>query len=327
MIWDTIISRELSVAYNFSNGIWTQQKNVLRISIAGATESKRVSIEIYSDEYVEYVTDNSGRVTVDLSDMVRGKSQGDTIFLLVEYENLSVGITGEVLGLIDPLEMIIPQSTSDAMLAEAAIIAPPHKWLQPVFGLDDCVEFYIKPDMGYMQFLYSVDGGSSNIIKPLASGLQTLEIPVDVSGMSLVRVDGAIFAQRYTRSALLCGRTYAAVQWMSRAGRIKRHTLEVVRVTYSTDGVTGFQSALGFEVTKGQAVGFTLRLQGLTRYDYWYYSDIITSSDVRVAVSEQDVSFGDETRVQVVTSKAVVADSAGAYDLEIEVKYKRYDEF
>ena len=125
----------------------------------------------------------------------------------------------------------------------------------------------------------------------------------------------------------LCGRTYAAVEWISRAGKKKRHTLEVTRVTYSTDGATEFQSALGFDVMKGQAVGFTLRLQGLTRYDYWYYCDIITSNDVRVALAEADADFCDETRVQVVTSKAVVPDGAGAYDLEIEVKYKRYDEF
>lgn len=151
-----------------------------------------------------------------------------------------------------------------------------------------------------------------------------LQIPTDAIGISLRDI---AHVQRYTRSSLLCGRTYAAVEWLSRAGMKKRHTLEVVRVTYSTNGATEFQSALGFDVTKGQAVGLTLRLQGLTRYDYWYYSDIITSNDVRVAVAEIDADFGDETRVQIVTSKVVVPDSAGAYDLEIDVKYKRYDEF
>lgn len=321
MIWNEQSSGNLSVEYNFGDGIWTYQKNVLRISIANASASVRVSVEIDNADYVEYVTDNSGRVLVDLGDIIRSKSQGETIFILVEYLNNSVGITADVLGLIDPREMIIPKSTSNAELAEVAIIAPPHKWLQPLFGLSDSVEFYITPQAQSARFRYS------DVIEPLTEGLQVLQIPTDASGMFLQWVDGAALVQRYMRSALLCGRTYAAVEWLSRAGRIKRHTLEVVRVTYSTDGATEFQSALGFDVTKGQAVGFTLRLQGLTCYDYWYYCDIITSNDVRIAVSEQEADFGDETRVQVVTSKAVVPDSAGSYDLEIEVKYKRYDEF
>ena len=323
MIWNEQSSGNLSVEYNFGEGVWTMQKNVLRVSVAGASASVRVSVEIDDADYVEYVTDNRGHVLVDLSDVVRSKTQGETISVLIECLSDSVGISANVLGLINPSEMIIPQSTSNTELSEVAVIAPPHKWLQPLFGLSDSVEFYITPQAQSAEFLYS-RGALFNVIEPLAEGLQVLQISTDAIGMSL-RDLGQV--QRYTRSSLLCGRTYAAVEWLSRAGMIKRHTLEVLRVTYSTDGMTEFQSALGFDVTKGQAVGFTLRLQGLTRYDYWYYSDIITSNDVRVAVAEIDADFGDETRVQVVTSKAVVPDSAGVYDLEIEVKYKRYDEF
>lgn len=323
MIWNEQSSGNLSVEYNFGDGIWTQQKNVLRVNVAGASASVRVSVEIDDADYVEYVTDNSGHVLVDLSDVIRSKTQGETMSILVEYLSDSVGISASVLGLIDPREMIIPQSTSNTELAEVVVIAPPHKWLQTLFGLSDSVEFYINSQAQSVEFRYS-RGELLNVIEPLSEGLQVLQIPTDAIGISLRDIS---HVQRYTRSALLCGRTYAAVEWLSRAGMKKRHTLEVVRVTYSTDGVTEFQSALGFDVIKGQAVGFTLRLQGLTRYDYWYYSDIITSNDVRVALVEADADFGDETRVQVVTSKAVVPDSAGAYDLEIEVKYKRYDEF
>ena len=323
MIWTTQTSGNLTVEYNFGEGVWAMQKNVLRVNVAGASASVRVSVEIDDADYVEYVTDNSGHVLVDLSDVIRSKTQGEIISILVEYLSDSVVISASVLGLIDPREMIIPQSTSNAELAAVAIIAPPHKWLQPLFGLSDSVEFYITQQAQSVEFRYS-RGALFNVIEPLSEGLQVLQIPTDAIGISLRDIS---HVQRYTRSALLCGRTYAAVEWLSRAGMKKRHSLEVVRVTYSTNGATEFQSALGFDVTKGHAVGFILRLQGLTRYDYWYYSDIITSNDVRVALVEADSDFGEETRVQVVTSKAVVPDSAGAYDLEIEVKYKRYDEF
>lgn len=324
MIWNEQRSGNLTVEYNFGDGVWKMQKNVLRVSVAGVSDSARVTLEL--DEFITYQTDNSGRVLIDLSDYFRTIEQGESVTIAVAYNEDMVTISADIVGLIDPLEMIIPPATRYEMVG-GVLIAPPHKWLQPLFGLNDSVEFYIKEQAQSADFRYS-RRAIDNIIFPLGAGLNELQIPADVSGMNLrCVIDDVARVQRYTRSALLCGRTYAAVEWISRAGRIKRHTLEVVRVTYSTGSATEFQSALGFDVTKGQAVGFTLRLQGLTRYDYWYYSDIITSNDVRVAVSEQEADFGDETRVQVVTSKAVVPDGAGAYDLEIEVKYKRYDEF
>lgn len=324
MIWTEQTSGNLTVEYNFGEGVWTMQKNVLRVSVAGVSDSARVSLEL--DEFIEYQTDNSGRVLIDLSDYFRTIEQGESVTIAISYNGDFVTISADIVGLIDPREMIIPPATRYEMVG-GVLIAPPHKWLQSLFGLSDSVEFYITQQTQSAEFRY-LSGALSNVSKTLAAGLNELQIPADSSGMNLrCVIDNVARLQRYTRSALLCGRTYAAVEWISRAGTKKRHTLEVTRVTYSTDGATEFQSALGFDITKGQAVGFTLRLQGLTRYDYWYYSDIITSNDVRVALVEADADFGDETRVQVVASKAVVPDSAGAYNLEIEVKYKRYDEF
>lgn len=324
MIWYELSSGDLTVTYNFGEGVWKMQKNVLRVSVAGVSDSACVSLEL--DEFIEYQTDNSGRVLIDLSDYFRTIDQGESVTIAISYGENIVTILADIVGLIDPREMIIPPATRYEMVG-GVLIAPPHKWLQPLFGLSDSVEFYIKAQAQSAEFHYS-RGAFADVIDPLAAGLNELQIPTDASGMNLrCVIDNVARVQRYTRSALLCGRTYAAVEWISRAGMKKRHTLEVTRVTYSTNGATEFQSALGFDVTKGQAVGFTLRLQGLTRYDYWYYSDIITSNDVRVVLVEADADFGDETRVQVVTSKAVVPDGAGAYDLEIEVKYKRYDEF
>lgn len=324
MIWTEQTRGNLTVEYNFGEGVWTMQKNVLRVSVAGASESVQVTLEL--DNLITYQTDNSGRVLIDLSDYLRTIEQGESVTIAVSYNGDLVTISADIVGLIDPLEIIIPPATRYEMVG-GVLIAPPHKWLQPIFGLSDSVEFYIKEQALFAGFSYSRDA-ISNVSEPLAAGLSGLQIPTDASGMKLrCVIDNIARVQRYTRSALLCGRTYAAVEWLSRAGMKKRHTLEITRVTYSTNGATEFQSALGFDVTKGQAVGFTLRLQGLTRYDYWYYSDIITSNDVRVALVEGDADFGDETRVQVVTSKAMVPDGAGAYDLEIEVKYKRYDEF
>lgn len=318
MIWNDRTSGNLLVSYNFANGIWTMQPNVLRVRVAGVSDSVRVRLTLQDDE-VEYATDNTGRVTIDLSDIMRGKSIGSSVSISVSYLSNSISISASVLGLIDPLEMIIPQSLQSDQMQEAMLIAPPTTWIEPLFGLSDSVELYLKASAQSSATL-RLDQNSVQLV----NGCNDIDVSSGVSAISLI-VGSA--SKKYRRAELLCGRRYAAVEWTSRSGMKKRHTWEVVQVSDSTNNSTEYQSILGYDVRKGQEQSITLRLQGLTRYDYWYYSDIITSNNVRVAISEHDADFGDETRVKVVTKKVVQPDANGQYTLSVELKYKRYDEF
>jgi hypothetical protein len=103
-------------------------------------------------------------------------------------------------------------------------------------------------------------------------------------------------------------------------------TFEVVDVKQTQENIVELSSRFNsFDVRKGYVQSLTLRLSGLNRYDYWYYSDIITSNDVRIAVNEIDANFGEETRVDVTTKSVTIPNSNGLYTLELEIKYKRYD--
>ena len=77
-----------------------------------------------------------------------------------------------------------------------------------------------------------------------------------------------------------------------------------------------------YDERKGRRDGFTLKLEGLSRYDMWYYGDILTSSKVRV-------SFDGTTWRQVqVTGKAIklpMSDEGALNVLEIPVNYRHYD--
>ena len=332
MIWTEVSSFDLAVSYNFADGIWTMQPNVLRVSVSNATESQRVSVEVYNDgedegDVVEYATDNSGNLLVNLSDIFRSKSKGDHVTIMVEQSNNSVRIDADVLGLIDPLEMIIPQAFQNEQMQSVIGIAPPTMWLTPLFGLADSVEIFVNPAITpYAEFKYRVPGRPVTV--PLENGDNEVIVRSSASFIHLIVYDGEQeYIQQYERSQLLCGRRYAAVEWLSRSGQIKRHTWEVVKVTDAVSSSTEYQSALGYDVSKGQEQTLTLRLQGLTRYDYWYYSDIITSNDVRVALSERDADFGEETRANVITKKVVQPDANGEYTLSVELNFKRYDEF
>lgn len=325
MIWTDTTSGNVTVSYNFADGIWTEQANVLRVSVSGASESKTVRLTV-SDLVVDYATDNSGRVLIDLTDIVSGKVAGESVSVQVLCENDSVSISANVMGLIDPLEMLIPARYDE--LQDVIAIVPPRKWYAALFGLNDRAETFLNPSaVGYSAALHYTQGIVQHI-EQIAVGSGFVELPADCVGVYLqVETGQTRYKIKYKREELQCGRRYAAVEWISRAGVTKRHTWEIVKVSDSVSGSTEYQSALGYDVRKGQEVGLTLRMSGLTRYDYWYYSDIITSNDVRVAVSERDADFGDETRVNVVTKKVVQPDASGTYTLDVEINYKRYDEF
>lgn len=79
-----------------------------------------------------------------------------------------------------------------------------------------------------------------------------------------------------------------------------------------------------FNVVKGHDQSLTLVLRDLTPYDFWFYSDILTSQDVRVAMVESDDNFDELTKVNVVTD-SVKIQNAGVQNLEIQIEYRRYD--
>lgn len=319
MIWTNQTQGNLFAEWNFGDGIWKMQANIIRVRVSGVTDSVSVALNV-AGETIEYATDNTGALTIDLSDYFRTLNIGDSASVSVVYDENTINIAASVLGLVDPLGIVIPPTNTGLL---SLLIAPPTIWFVPLFGLDDSVEVYrLESYPGFTYYNYKRGGGYSS---PLQNGLQSLSFQTNDRQISFDETETGL-TRNYERLPLVCGRKYAAVEWISRAGMIKRNTWEFVQVTEEVDGKTNYQTHLGYKQTKGQETSFVLRLSGLTRYDLWYYSDIILSNDVRVAVSEQDVDFGDETRVEVVTNNVEIPDANGTYKLEIEIKYKRYDE-
>lgn len=321
MIWTNQTQGNLFAEWNFGDGIWKMQANIIRVRVSGVTDSVSVSLNICG-ETIQYATDTTGALTINLSDYFRTLNIGDSSSVSVVYDENTINISSNVIGLVDPLGMIIPPTQNGL---GSLLIAPPTTWYMPLFGLSDRVEVYrLKSVSGLTGYEYTI--GLRKFISEVKNGLQNLLFNTDATKISFYETETAL-RRNYERLPLICGRKYAAVEWISRAGTIKRNTWEFVQVTDAVNGKTDYQTHLGYKQTKGQETSFVLRLHGLTRYDFWYYSDIMLSNDVRVAVSEHDAGFGDDTRVEVITNRVEIPDANGTYKLDIEVKYKRYDEF
>lgn len=130
-----------------------------------------------------------------------------------------------------------------------------------------------------------------------------------------------------------CDMRYALVEWISRSGVKKRATWEVSQVAdeqAEAQEIIDIQNA--YDIRMGLLQKMTLRLRDLNAYDLWYYSDIVTSPDVRVAVNESDFDMtADEIRTSArvaITTKSVKQKDGegGAWNtLTVEIKYRRYD--
>jgi hypothetical protein len=108
----------------------------------------------------------------------------------------------------------------------------------------------------------------------------------------------------------------------------KLHTWEVRAQEIASAGdysLLDFDNA--YSTIKGREDGFTLVLDELDSYDMWYYSDIITSSDVRVlAIDGWAAQSEDEmVRLEVVGKSVTLPNGTALGKLEIQVKFKRYD--
>ena len=115
---------------------------------------------------------------------------------------------------------------------------------------------------------------------------------------------------------------YIMLEWTSRSGVTKRHTFERKNVKYSTrDSFTIDNIYNQYDVRKGFEVGFVAALEELTAYDYWYYSDIINSSNVKTF-------HNDEWRKVEITTKDVTipnSSNGGLKRLEIQINFAKYD--
>lgn len=85
------------------------------------------------------------------------------------------------------------------------------------------------------------------------------------------------------------------VQWTSQTGALRRHYFPVVGFIKGSDKqVSLLSDGDGYLVGKNSYDGVRCRLDGLTRYGYWYYMDLLQASDVHAVVQLSFVSLVDQ---------------------------------
>ena len=303
----------------WNTSVWTQERNILTLAgFASGMIYAQIVTTSPSGYSAKYIIPTSGTLNVDLSDLVRLASSGS--FTVTEYD--SNGTAGATLsrswtnaGLINPASVLIP--TNELGQLFGASIFAPSMMLKPFNNAEACLfETY---GSGY-------DYTSGSIRYMPSENWDALyrenKFTIDDDVLEFWHIQTSKLGQIVLQEPFNC-KIYAFVEWTSFTGATRRHIFEVIKQRTETLDPVSLQTIDNqYDERKGRRDGFTLRLEGLNRYDFWYYSDLITSSLVKV--SFDGVNW---TQVQVTSKEVEIPNNdEGAFNsLEIEVNYKQYD--
>ena len=278
-----------------------------------------------SGTVVKYSIPASKNLDIDFSDLVRLSATGMCSISQNDANGVVIGNTYTMrwtqAGRINPeayFRALPPDDMADTF--ELAISAPSVMYKR-LNNNADPIRFELANGGGGYQF-------STGRIKfpPLSEEpiefARAIEVPSGADSVEFWHLNDTMH-YRYPLKELECGKRYAEVEWVSFTGQTRRHVFEVVKLTEETTNEVSLEMVTNeYDVRKDRRVSFSLRLEGLTAYDYWYYSDLVTSSSVKVSLSGTNYR-----QVQVTAKKSTIPEtSAGKpLTLEIPINYVRYD--
>ena len=151
-------------------------------------------------------------------------------------------------------------------------------------------------------------------------------------------IDGAAnVVQRVRLRPRACDEELVHVLWTSRTGGYKRVLMQRCKATVSQVNRVSLEDSVFFGGSAelpinfyrgfaGESEEFTLRLEHLTAYDMWWYSDLLISD--YVIVTDDSLSSPITKKVEVTTKSITIPDgSVKDTTFEIKVKYRTGDAF
>lgn len=278
-------------------------------------------------------------VFVDVSDFVRlAAARGEDASLRVRaceegdadtLAEVVVSVTGTHAG-IAPRNVQRPPVEKPAFADLFHTIAP--AVLLADFGYTPRVVFEYTA-AGLQPVIEATSEGGSVVTQPLANGANTL--PAGTAFFRVIeQVEQDLEKSVFVFQPLSACDLYACVEWVGVTGEIKRATWHAGRLTATAYNAVQLQAdARGYRTHKGREESALLWLDGLSPYDYAYYADIVTSSDVRVLMSDTPIAGAfdggrllDTFAVDVVTNSATPNDGGGEWQkLEVQIKTRKYD--
>lgn len=325
--------------YVSDENIWVQERQVIEgNSITDKTGEtwRTMYVSLRNDldtEIARYAVDENKHVLIDISDVLRTLAAVDglgyqiTLSVKAYYSvsdtySAAQSITFTPRGLVSPERLFIPATkeahtlTTETAVNNANAFAFPNK----VIRGEDVVALFVYGVSG-VGYKWTLDGStwvtSENTITAITAP-KVVAFPANTKAVALT-YNGVEYKRTFVDQE--CGKRYARVSWIPAFGSesLKRAYFELRAETVQA-GVTILQPNTPgdwYRDIRSRGDVVVLTLTGLTQYDVWYYSDIITS--LRVEVD----GFG---RVEIQTKEITLPDGeSGTFDLKIKCKLAEYD--
>ena len=278
---------------------------------------------------VTYQVDGGGYVIIDLTDWVRthyGTGCGCSCVV--------AGYDGQVLDgsqtllevhtqfyLINPNKIVMPIAATNG-----ALILPPSRIIYGSYQPCAYTLFWKADAYSSILWRWRKFGTSS------WTNLSTVEeLTIDPDGIQIIGGGATIYT--YIPEQEACKRC-AYLIWKSFAGPEKMHAFDInSQKLESIDTYSLLTPDGSYSNVKGTEDSMRLSIDKLNIYDLWYYSDILTSSDVRLVIYDEEF-VGSISSGRIVggipleiTTKSSTISSGDRSDgkLEFEAKIKRYD--
>ena len=121
------------------------------------------------------------------------------------------------------------------------------------------------------------------------------------------------------------------IRWRSMTGAMRQHFFPIVSFVKGADKQVSIVSAGdGYHVEKNAYNSVKCRLTGLTPYGYWYYMDLLQSSDVHAVITPWSGLWSTEieseqTRVFIEGDELASPNGNGFFTFEFTMKWRHYD--
>lgn len=312
----------------WNTDIYTQERSIMRITEIDANASY-IRVHILSSglsgTVVKYSIPTSKNLDIDFSDLVRLSATGMCSITQNNENDVVIGSSYTMrwtqAGRINPAAYFRALPPDDMAETFELAISAPSVMYKRLDSSADPIKFEMANGGSGYQF-------TTGRVKfpPLADEpiefARAIEVPSGADSVEFWHLNN-IMHYRYPLKELECGKRYAEVEWVSFTGQTRRHVFEVVKLTEETTNEVSLKMITNeYDVRKDRRVSFSLRLEGLTAYDYWYYSDLVTSSSVKVSLAGTNYR-----QVQVIAKKSTIPETSSGkpLTLEIPINYVRYD--
>ena len=317
---------------NWSVAVYSQERKVVKITNFNADTAK-VRLLLFSPITVDayYIVPTSRELQIDVTDIVRLAETGQ--FSIYGQDTIGNTVSGESVtcqwitkGLINqdtdirPMSELLERWTeiADNKGVEVGVsVAPPSRILEQVTGFPLIIEMHGTADIA----VFPIGVTSQNMFDVLNS---QITIPYEKNDWFIGNDSEQITYGVYgTTERNVCNRA-CVVRWVSRYGVQKQFVWYYKDLRVNVSEVVSIATIDGtYDERKGYVQGLTLFLEELNAYDYWYYSDIITSSKVEICMEGSSL-----WRVVQVDAKNVQIpnnDMGKPKDLEVQINLQAYD--